>query len=616
MGYFEDNIYIQTAHQGVRNKDILNVNTSSDICVFTSPTYTMSGASKILPCFDTSDCVFSAQPFTDILSGATGSCASYTADCSQFIKWKTRVSENDVVVYSADFYTTTGITVTTPTDLQFTGSVVTAFDSLGYDYTTTGTTFTIKKPYGTTKLDVDICVVFDVDATCAPCSATCTNVCSETFSAITTANTSVHIITTATTQDISFDFTGGTSGFIDNDAKFKYEIFKLDTDIGTFHNPPQYRSEEVEWSTFSGTSALTQTIPIIDLDIDGDYLIKGFFVHDICTEISNRLGYTNDTSLVKIGESFGLYDKSFDYYMSIFSSADTPVFNDSGQSNGIISLEQKVIIPKDGETVFVLPSGVLIDFIVTLNGIVLSNNHDYSISQYSGGTNPYVVTLSSSTLSTDILTFIYATTTDNSGLKTETIDVISIPTGPTDGQGTDKIYYNTTESKYELFLTLPPSSNNDILIMINGVTLANNIDYYQSISNSKRIIFNGTILVGDIIVSAYNQAASFVDSVNTSNPTISWSIVRAPTIINGRFILEFASDEGMTHQVSSAETSYSVDTNSYLQSSIISGSVGTELYYRVTNIKDYETICGDVVQSKAYSEVVPITIATNSINSY
>jgi len=117
-------------------------------------------------------------------------------------------------------------------------------------------------------------------------------------------------------------------------------------------------------------------------------------------------------------------------------------------------------------------------------------------------------------------------------------------------------------------------------------------------------------------VSAYNQAASFVDSVNTSNPTISWSIVRAPTIINGRFILEFASDEGMTHQVSSAETSYSVDTNSYLQSSIISGSVGTELYYRVTNIKDYETICGDVVQSKAYSEVVPITIATNSINSY
>ena len=42
MNYFENNIYIQTTYQGVRNKSILNVNTSSDICTFEAPQYTMS----------------------------------------------------------------------------------------------------------------------------------------------------------------------------------------------------------------------------------------------------------------------------------------------------------------------------------------------------------------------------------------------------------------------------------------------------------------------------------------------------------------------------------------------------------------------------------------------
>jgi hypothetical protein len=302
--------------------------------------------------------------------------------------------------------------------------------------------------------------------------------------------------------------------------------------------------------------------------------------------------------------------------MSIFSSADTPIFDGANQGGGQVSLTQEVIIPTDGQTVFTLSSDVVLDFVVTLNGLTLANNFDYIISQYTGGTKPYVITLSAATLSTDIITIIYGGNDSGSGLKIDTVDVISIPSGVTDGQGSSDIYYNTTESKYELFLTLPPTSSNNILIMINGVTLANNIDYYQSISNTKRIIFNGTILVGDIIVAVYNQNAEFVDSVNNPTPTITWNIVTAPTIINGRFILEFSSDEGMTHQVSSAETSYSIDSNTYSQSSIISGSVGTELYYRVTNIKDYVTICGDVIQSKAYSEVVPITIATNSINSY
>jgi hypothetical protein len=152
--------------------------------------------------------------------------------------------------------------------------------------------------------------------------------------------------------------------------------------------------------------------------------------------------------------------------------------------------------------------------------------------------------------------------------------------------------------------------------MINGVTLANGVDYYQSITNSKRIILTGTLLIGDIITIGYIPNIDYVDSINTPTPNINWTIANPPQLVNGEFILEFASDSLMTTQVSSAQTEYVIGQVTYNASGLISGSVGTNLYYRVTNIKNYETLCGDILESIAYSDIIPITIATNSINSY
>jgi len=487
MSYFENNIYIQTAYQGVRNKDILNVNTSSDFCVFEGPSFDMIGADQIV----------------------TG---------------------------------------------------------------------------------------------------------------VTSADTSIHIITTATTIDLGFTITANTESISDTDTTFRYEVHKLDLNSGLFNTSPQYISDEIPWSAFTDTtgSATTETIDISRLDIDGEYLIKNSFTHEVCTEFASRLGYRNDTSLYKTGDEYGLYNSNKDFYMSISRHADTPLFDPFGANDTPINvLLQQVIIPTDGQTYFIISSDISGDFIVTVNGLVMAKGLDYTVGQYSAGTLPYTITMSAETKSTDIVTFIYSTsTTGGNGLKSEVIDVTSITSGATDGEGTNTIYYNTTTSQYEVFLELNPTSSDSILLMVNGATLANGIDYYQSISNPKRLILIGTILVGDIITVAYNQSADLVDSVNTTYPTIYWSIQNPPTVVNGKFILEFASDKAMTSQISSAETSYIVATNGYSIDTTISGTVGTEIYYRVTNIKDYVTITNDIIQSIAYSEIIPITIATNAINSY
>jgi len=483
MSYFEHNIYIQTAYQGVRNKDILNVNTSSDICVFESPSFSMTGASNLV------------------------------------------------------------------------------------------------------------------------CSAT-------------TGTSHIHMVTAAKSQDFTFDFAGDTGSF-DKDTSFKFDIYKYNTELGLFSLPTQYTSTWYEWESFSATSAVTVTIPYTSLDIDGDYLFKGSFQHNVCTEFAKRLDITNDTSLIKTGEEFGLFQPNSDYFMSIVRVADTPIFGFSGgDTTELRTLRQISVIPTSGQTVFILNSDVAGDFVVTLNGLTLARDLDYSVSFFSAGTQPIVITLFDEAKDTDILTYIYTSQDEGNGLKIDEFDVTSIPSGPTDGEGSSNVYLNTTTGKYELFTTLTPTSEDSIIVTINGVTLALGVDYYQSTSNPNRIILEGTVLIDDVITIIYNQGAQFVEEIGIPTPQIQWSIVNQPTTTNGRFILEFANDEAMTSQVSSAQTQYVINQSVYNATATLTGSVGTQLYYRVQNIKDYTNLCGELIQTTAYSEVIPITITTNSINSY
>ncbi len=63
---YQERIYIQNENSSVRNKDILNVNMSSDLCVFQSPLFNISGASKL-------DCT--CAPFCECPSGySTNDC--------------------------------------------------------------------------------------------------------------------------------------------------------------------------------------------------------------------------------------------------------------------------------------------------------------------------------------------------------------------------------------------------------------------------------------------------------------------------------------------------------------------------------------------------------------
>jgi hypothetical protein len=472
---YQELIYIQNENSAVRNKDILNVNTSSDICIFEAPSFYVSGASKI--------------------------------NCS--------------------------------------GS--------------TGTTY---------------------------------------------------VITTATTIPISFNFTGNTNSFTANTASFKYEIYKYREGADSFVLPPVYRSNTINYSSFSGTNIVSENVPINNLLLDGEYLVKGYFNFSPCTEYGSLLDKKYDTISYRSGTEYGLYNDDLDYYFIAFKAADTPRLLSNGSNTPPSNqLFQQVILPEAGQTNITITQAYAGFFVVTLNGLVLSPNLDYT---YTGN----VITLSATTEKDDIVTIIYTTTGGNNLIGDNIIIGSAIVSGTTNNEGSNSAYFNTTTQKYEIYTNITPSTGGSILVMINGVTLANGIDYYQSTSNPKRLILEGDLMSGDLITIVYFPSTTVVNGIIVKNPLVSWQIDNAPQTTGGTFTLQTSTNSSFSSISFSTQQNYVIGKTLYYETLSVTGTVGTKLYYRVKNEKKYTTICGDLLVDTAYSEAVPITIQTNSINSY
>jgi len=426
----------------------------------------------------------------------------------------------------------------------------------------------------------------------------------------TTLTAATYIVSASTqTIPLTFDFTANTQTFIDTNANFRYQIYKYNNTLSGFTGIPVHRSETLQYSAFSATNTTTQYIPASGITLDGDYMIKGFYQFSACTDFLGRLGKGIDTINYIYGGEYNIYDNNLDYYFVAVKQAEIPIFLNNGSNDSAPNtLRQTYFLPEPNIQNFASPSNID-GFIMTLNGLVLAENYDYT---FSGN----VVTLNGLTAEDDIISFIY-TAGGGPNFISDNIDITStIVSGVTNGEGSNLVYFNTTNSKYEVYTSVEPLQGNDILLMLNGVTLANNIDFYQSISNPKRIILEGDLVVGDIITIVYFPQNGTVNGLNTNTPLVTWFISELPQKNNGFFSLEVSTGNTFTDFYYSGYTSYDSTSNYYSDSFIASGQVGTTLYYRVKNEKNYETLCGNIVSSIVYSDIIPIVIESNAINSY
>ena len=295
---YQDRIYNQNGNN-VRNHTIALPNTSSDICTFDIPLFTMTGGSKI-DCIELI-CDLSGVSYNNVLTATTDCFITneLSGTCFNNIEWSTNIYEDSELVYSNVFYTSSNINESA-TENAFTGSVVTAFNTMGYDYSMSGSQYTLNQK-GFKELNLSIETEINYDDNCPLTGASSGNtftgtcngdteiVCDLYFSGLTSGDTNVHIITGQTTIDLDFTFTENIENLTGNTV-FKYDIYKYDENNGYFLSNPIYKSGEYYWEDFSGTSAFSATVQVDSIDIDGDYLVKGYYTHDVCTKFANLSG--------------------------------------------------------------------------------------------------------------------------------------------------------------------------------------------------------------------------------------------------------------------------------------------------------------------------------------
>jgi hypothetical protein len=416
-------------------------------------------------------------------------------------------------------------------------------------------------------------------------------------SGTTTADTYVHIITTATTIPLTFNFTGSVESFSSNTAIFKYEIYKHDKTTNEFRDPAIFTAGTFDYSSITGTSAITQSVAVSGLTLDGDYLVKGYYRYPVCTKFLGAIGDENDTSDFKKGSTYNLYNSDLDYYFTAFNAAGKPIIGFGENSDPEIGSLTVISELSTGGTDFRFPNGMTDSPIINLNGETMAPDLDYTLG--------------------DVITFAFVKTSSvGIGLTTDVINVGIIPSGVTDGQGSNTYYYNSTEDKYEIYTQLTPISPNDIIISLNGVTLANGVDYFQSITNPKRIILNGVIKNGDLITVNYVTSPEIQGELFTNEPLINWIIPTKATNNDGVFTLEVSTGTTFDVITSSATTNHIEGEATYELSVLMSGNYGETLYSRVKNNKIYTTLNGDKLSNVSYSDTVPIIISTNAVNSY
>ena len=447
-----------------------------------------------------------------------------------------------------------------------------------------------------------------------------------------------HIITgDSQTIPLTFVFTANTDTFTANTATFNYKLYQYQENTNTFTAIPSYVSQNIVYSSLT-SSATTQLIPSSAITLDNDYIVKGYYKFSACTEYMSKLGFVIDTARFVGGTEYGIYNNNFDYYLSVVQNAATPIFNYNSSNSVANGALQQTYLPinyytiypdidqnlnnidedglpiesfgEDINTMIGIPVNIDTPFILTLNGLVLAKDVDYT---YSGNS---IVYLNAPLVPEDIVTIIYTSSSPNT-IQNDIFEVLSvIPSGATDGQGGYSVYYNTTTDRYELFTSAKPIDFSKVLVMINGAVLANGIDFFQSTSNPRRIILNGDLVLNDVITISYFPDG-VVGDIITQTPTASWSITPPPTKVNGYFTFQLSTDIDFTNIVYSSTTDYFVGAQFYSIDYPLSGyTYGDRLFYRVKNDKNYETICGNIINTTAYSDIIPITIATNTINSY
>ena len=423
----------------------------------------------------------------------------------------------------------------------------------------------------------------------------------------------------------AFDFLVNNVNNVIFPKKLSYygEIYKYDQTTREF-STNALQTFNISYNSLSANTGNTLTIANGNIG-EGEFLIKPYWDYNVNTLISKQQKVRKrSVNTYKRGDLYGLYVPETDWYFINIFEASQPLFNNSSvpPAKTINSLSVSSVFTQSGQTKYNIQG--LSDPIVSYNGAILAKNMEYtavtkSISATTGTTTfiPYIE-LSFDPLDNQILTYAYVKNGDTNDLLADLYIVRGITSGETGTQlETDRVFYNTTEGKYEFYLISVSTSN--VILSVNGSMLAINIEYFQSFSNSRRIILEEPLNNGDIIEAFYVPTNAINGGIDTNTPQLSWSIDIAPLTINGNFTVQVTTVDDINYEnvVYSEIVDYVIGQKTYNKLiTLTNAKAGDKFIYRVKNEKFYTPIIGNVIYSVNYSFTNKIEVLNNSGENY
>jgi hypothetical protein len=402
------------------------------------------------------------------------------------------------------------------------------------------------------------------------------------------------------------------------------EIYKYDQTSSEF-SPSALQTFNI--SNFNLSTNTGNTISISTNKIgEGEFLIKSYWDYDVNTLIAKQQKVRkNSVDTYKRGDLYGIYVPETDWYFINMLEASQPLFNSSSvpPAKTINSLVVASNITESGQTKYNIQG--LSDPIVSYNGSILAKDLEYiAVLSQTGATTgtttftPYVELLFEP-LDGQIITYAYVNDGQVNDLLADLYIIEgAIKSGTTGTQlESDRVFYNTTEGKYEFYIISVPSS--DVVLSVNGSMLSSKIEYFQSFSNSRRIVLVEPLNVGDVIEAFYVPTNAINGGIDTNSPQISWSINTAPLTTSGRFTVQFTTtdDIGYENVVYSEIVQYVVGQKTYNKMITLTNAVaGDKFIYRVVNEKFYTPIIGNTIYSVNYSFTNKVEVLNNSGENY
>ena len=322
-----------------------------------------------------------------------------------------------------------------------------------------------------------------------------------------------------------------------------------------------------------------------------NYLVKGSFV------------YSGD------GGTEACYLTSGNTYDTLIDNPDDPNFE------GAKSTFYR------NQSIFYLSEDPIGDITLSINGVVLENNIEFIQDKREiqikvtekGGSDIDIKT-------TDNLVAAYVMGEGVRGLVTEGATVTSggVDSGDTTTLNQNILYskfnYNTGTTNYEYYTNQPLNDNkqsdlSNLIVLINGVRLKPNSDFYRGKSSNRLIIFNKdiTLSTNDKVNLFYLTNLQGVENTTLTSQykKVSWTVSPPPNTSQGYFDVEVTSsaDTGFLSATTYQTVNYEDGMGRYETNIGPFITLNQKYLYRVVNTRSYLGISGSNVTTTATSRI-------------